>query len=255
MGLPYKDEKDFIEKNIGTARQVQAKYGVPASVVLAQAAHESGWGNSTLSTLFNNLFGVKGSGDAGSTYLPTQEEVNGKMVTVMDSFAQYSSQDASFDAYGKLIQTNYKGAVGKSADAAVDAIAAGGYATDSNYASAVKGIIKDYNLTQYDDPTKITITVPNNGKPGTVITDTFGNPGEDPQKAYDRAGQVSGAIDVTGASAGFVDWIKSPFKAIASSSIKAAIILVLVVLLVVIIISALPVKPTPAGIVKGAVGE
>ena len=43
-----------------------AGYGVPASVTIAQAIDESGWGQSILATQDHNLFGLKGSGPAGS---------------------------------------------------------------------------------------------------------------------------------------------------------------------------------------------
>ena len=59
----------------------QQRYGVPAAVTIAQAIDESGWGQSELATADHNLFGIKGTGPAGSHMWPTQEYENGVWVT------------------------------------------------------------------------------------------------------------------------------------------------------------------------------
>ena len=84
----------------------QRKYGVPASVTIAQAINESGWGQSTLATRDHNLFGIKGAGPAGSDPLATQEYQNGQLVTSTSSFRVYNSTAESIDDHGNLLATS-----------------------------------------------------------------------------------------------------------------------------------------------------
>ena len=63
-------QQAFIGEVAPGAIAAQRKYGVPASVTIAQAIDESGWGQSTLATKDHNLFGIKGTGPAGSDPLP-----------------------------------------------------------------------------------------------------------------------------------------------------------------------------------------
>ena len=59
-------QQAFINQVAPGALAAQQKYGVPAAVTIAQAIDESGWGQSLLASQDNNLFGIKGSGPAGS---------------------------------------------------------------------------------------------------------------------------------------------------------------------------------------------
>ena len=52
---------NFSPEVIRLAQETQAKYGVPASVTLAQYATESGYGKSWLARNANNYFGMTGS--------------------------------------------------------------------------------------------------------------------------------------------------------------------------------------------------
>lgn len=55
----YKAE--FFEKYAAAAIEEQKRYGIPASVTLAQMAVESGYGESSLARQDNNYFGIKAS--------------------------------------------------------------------------------------------------------------------------------------------------------------------------------------------------
>jgi uncharacterized FlgJ-related protein len=55
----YKAE--FFEKYAAAAIEEQKRYGIPASVTLAQMAVESGYGESNLARQDNNYFGIKAS--------------------------------------------------------------------------------------------------------------------------------------------------------------------------------------------------
>lgn len=139
---------------IPTAQKIQAQTGIPASVTLAQAIHESGSGlNSGLATQGHNLYGIKGKGDAGSITMPTHEYVNGKLVTVDASFARYHSAGDSMEAYAKLLSSpayakHLKNAA--SVNQYVKGIAASGYATDPNYTSEILNTISSMGLHKYD---------------------------------------------------------------------------------------------------------
>ncbi len=49
----------FLKMAVPGAQAAQKKWGVPASVTIAQAILESGWGASSLAKQANNFFGIK----------------------------------------------------------------------------------------------------------------------------------------------------------------------------------------------------
>ena len=134
-----------------------------ASVCIAQAAHESGWGTSKKMADANALFGVKvgksaykfGTAWRGAAYKTgTTEYYDGKTAThITDWFRQYDSiKDATEDYFDMLCHCNrYKPALNQpTAEACIGAIVAGGYATGPAYAEKVIKIINLHNLTKYD---------------------------------------------------------------------------------------------------------
>ena len=126
---------------------------MPAAVTIAQAIEESGWGQSSLATQDNNLFGIKGSGPAGSDAQPTQEFLNGGWVNTTAGFAVYRNVAESINDHGRLLATSgyYTGAmaVRHSPNAFADALT-GVYATDPGYGSKIIGLMRQYNLYRYD---------------------------------------------------------------------------------------------------------
>jgi hypothetical protein len=72
----------FIESIAPAAQQMQKQYGVLASISIAQAILESEWGNSELSSVYNNLYGMKGDSLEDTVLLSTKEFYNGEWVTV-----------------------------------------------------------------------------------------------------------------------------------------------------------------------------
>ena len=131
---------------------MQSRYGVPAAVTIAQAIDESGWGQSALAIRDHNLFGIKGSGPAGTDMMPTQEYQNGQYVTVTSPFRVYHNVAESIADHGKLLATSssYQHAM---ADRHLpDAFATdltGVYATDPHYGSSLIAIMRLYNLYQF----------------------------------------------------------------------------------------------------------
>ena len=56
------DKQSFTTKYLPAARMAGELYGLNPVVILAQAAIESGWGESRLATCYNNFFGLTGYG-------------------------------------------------------------------------------------------------------------------------------------------------------------------------------------------------
>jgi len=117
--------------------------GVSPNVLLAQAALESGWGRSMPG---NNLFGVKaGAGWSGGTVQADTHEVSAAGETSQStSFRAYPSLAAAVADYVQLIAHNarYRAALGAGNDplAYGQALVAGGYATDPDYASKLAAV-------------------------------------------------------------------------------------------------------------------
>jgi hypothetical protein len=146
------DKNGFIEKIAPFAVANAKDSGIPASLTIAQAALESNWGASRLAAEGNNLFGMKGSGPAGSLILPTTEYRGGKSVTVNAAFRKYRSWAESIADHARLLSANrYAGAIRKSGPEAARAVAAAGYASDPQYASKLIRLMETYQLTQYDE--------------------------------------------------------------------------------------------------------
>jgi flagellum-specific peptidoglycan hydrolase FlgJ len=146
-------QQAFISQVAPGAMASQRRYGVPAAVTIAQAIEESGWGQSTLASRDHNLFGIKGSGPAGSDIQPTQEYENGRWVTVSAPFRVYHNVAESIADHAQLLATgeSYQQAM---ADRHLpDAFATdltGVYATDPDYGSNLIAVMRLYNLYRYD---------------------------------------------------------------------------------------------------------
>lgn len=124
---------------------------VLAELAIAQAILESrlaGGNPSGLARDHNNLFGVKGQGDAGSVRLPTREVIGGVSVMRDEPFARYSSLEESFAAHARLMERPRYASAGvtsaRTFEEAAQAVARAGYATDPNYASALLRIHRQY---------------------------------------------------------------------------------------------------------------
>ena len=151
-------QTDFFAKYADYAEQTQNLFGVPASITLAQAALESGWGTSGLTVKANNFFGIKASSDwKGETYSAvTVEYLNGVRVENVNAlWRKYSSAKESFNDHAKFLLkfsrykklfslpvSDYKGwAVG---------LQSAGYATDPLYSAKLINMIQQYELMKYD---------------------------------------------------------------------------------------------------------
>jgi flagellum-specific peptidoglycan hydrolase FlgJ len=148
--------KQFIKEIAPAAQQVEKKYGIPASIIIAQAGTESNWGRAKLAYKYNNLFGIKAS-TKNRVKMYTKETLNGKTVTIKQYFQVYPSWKASIQAHTRLIlngttdnPNRYKGVITKSYTKAAWALQNNGYATDPNYANELIYAIQKFHLAQYD---------------------------------------------------------------------------------------------------------
>lgn len=151
---PPKSGNPFIDRIAAGAMAARKKYGVPASVTIAQAILESGWGKHDLHA--NNLFGIKGTGPAGSVVVPTREWVTrptGHYVTINARFKKYHSVAESMEDHAHLLATSgyYQKAMAHRNDPRAFANALTGvYATEPSYGQKLISLMNEYHLYRYD---------------------------------------------------------------------------------------------------------
>lgn len=138
--------QSFIQQHDAAARAASAATGIPASFMVAQAAHESGWGKREITGTDGsksfNLFGIKATpGWTGRTVeVATTEFINGRAHKVTAKFRAYGSYDEAFNDYARLIGSNerYAKVVAQAQSGNAEGFARGlqqaGYATDPAYA-------------------------------------------------------------------------------------------------------------------------
>ena len=149
------DNLDFLKSIVKGAVAAYKKHGVLPSLTLAQAILESGWGRSSLSAKYNNLFGIKaGSNWNGKTVnLKTGEQrSNGSRYTINADFRVYDNVADSIEDHALLLcKDRYKNVIAsKNYKDACYAVKAAGYATSINYAKNLIRIIEQFGLNQWD---------------------------------------------------------------------------------------------------------
>ncbi|MGA0571384.1 flagellar assembly peptidoglycan hydrolase FlgJ [Variovorax sp. VNK109] len=148
---PSERQSDFVQKHSAAAQRVQQQSGIPASFMIGQAGHETGWGrgeirNSDGSNSFN-LFGIKagGSWTGKVAEITTTEYVDGEPRKVTAKFRAYDSYEDSFRDYARLINESPRYAQARQQTGSVHAYAnelqRAGYATDPAYASKLSRAI------------------------------------------------------------------------------------------------------------------
>lgn len=150
--------QQFIEELAPYAVESMKKNDISAALTIAQGCLESADGNSGLAQKANNIFGIKGTGDAGSIVMSTKENrTDGSEYTTDASFAMYSTWGACIEAKANLFlkgvswdSNKYQPVIGKRGKEAARAVQACGYATDIKYADKLIAIMDAHNLYQYD---------------------------------------------------------------------------------------------------------
>lgn len=156
-------QQEFLDKAIPAATTASSKYGTYTSVMLAQAAVESAWGQSGLAQEpNNNLFGIKGSYNGQSVNMNTGEYGNGGYYTTNAGFRKYPSYTESFEDNGALLRNQmgnyYSGTWVENSNNYAQATQnglQGRYATDPNYAKTLNSVIATNGFDKYDPVTQV----------------------------------------------------------------------------------------------------
>ena len=96
-------KQDFVNKFYPAAKAAGAEFNINPVVILAQAAIESGWGESKLSS-YNNFFGITAYGRINNYWH------GGKIQLVENGlpFRRYDTMENSFMDYCRLIRSSYR---------------------------------------------------------------------------------------------------------------------------------------------------
>ncbi|MHB0775302.1 flagellar assembly peptidoglycan hydrolase FlgJ [Halomonas sp. WWR20] len=140
----------FLSQLQAPAQAASRATGVPAELILAQAALETGWGSREIPTAdggnSHNLFGIKAGSrwEGDVTQITTTEYIDGRPRKIVDGFRVYASFEEAFTDYARLIGNNPRYAEVVTAATPQDAARAlqsGGYATDPKYADKLISIM------------------------------------------------------------------------------------------------------------------
>ena len=144
--------QSYADQYAEAAMEQMKRYGIPASVTLAQGMLESSNGESELSRLGNNHFGIKATAswlkNGGEYLVYTDDKPNEKFCkysSVADSYEHHSKFLANNQRYAKCFQLSpddYKGWT--------KGIAKAGYASGMGYAAHLQDIIERNGLQKYD---------------------------------------------------------------------------------------------------------
>jgi len=159
---------EFVKKHYGQALVASKGSGIFIETLLGQSILETSSGKSVLSSKYNNYFGIKAdkSWKGRSVNMKTGEVFNGKSVTINSDFRVYDSFLDSAKDYIKFLKTNpryTKYGVFKAKDykEQIQAIKNAGYATGTNYVSAVLKIVSGItdDIASFTDKNKTPIGV------------------------------------------------------------------------------------------------
>ena len=148
-------QTDFLHKHLNAALAAESQSGIPATFMVAQAAHETGWGQRNIKnadgTPSHNLFGIKaGANWTGKVAeITTTEVIDGQARKVSAKFRAYGSDAESFADYARLMKDSPRyapvlaqvGASAGSAQGFAQGLQRAGYATDPAYADKLTRVI------------------------------------------------------------------------------------------------------------------
>ena len=144
--VSFDSPESFVTSMKPYAEKAASSLGVDSSLLLAQAALETGWGSKMVKNSLgnsNNLFNIKADRSWKGDKVATQTlEFHGKTaVKESASFRSYSSFEDSFNDYVKFLNENprYETALQHQGNSEnfIKGIHQAGYATDPNYADKV----------------------------------------------------------------------------------------------------------------------
>ncbi len=141
----------FVDQHGAAAAEVARESGIPASFMIGQAGHETGWGRSEIrhadGSPSHNLFGIKATGNwkGKVAEITTTEYIDGEARKVTAKFRAYDSYADSFRDYAQLISQSPRYSQVMEQLGSVQGFASGlqkaGYATDPQYAAKLSRAI------------------------------------------------------------------------------------------------------------------
>ena len=191
--VPIEGIPSFItQEMVVGALKAQDETGFPASVTIAQIIKESGYGKygpggkngqglSYLAYQYCNLFGIKGTGTAGSAVMKTNEMTSGGSIySIQAGFRVYNTYTECIEDRSKLLKNVYSDLTRGVTDANTFAMKIGGrWATGINYGQGLIKTMETYDLYRLDEMTLMDfnkmIGTFANPCPGSHVTSTFGH--------------------------------------------------------------------------------
>jgi flagellar protein FlgJ len=148
-------QQDFVKKLMPDAEKASAATGIPAHLMVGQAALESGWGKREIKmpdgSNSHNLFGIKAGANWNGKVaeVTTTEYHNGVANKQVEKFRAYDSYADAFKDYSNMLSNNprYAGVLkqGDSAQGFANALQKAGYATDPHYGEKLSKVINSVN--------------------------------------------------------------------------------------------------------------
>lgn len=135
-------QQNYINRYKDLAIEQMNQHGIPASVTLAIAMHESASGTSKIARHLNNHFGIKGKN---------------RVKTIRSAYKSYDSVAQSYDHFVQILQDRpaFSKLFGRYSSYDyknwVRGIQRGGYAHSKTWGSQVLGFIRKYQLYQFDN--------------------------------------------------------------------------------------------------------
>lgn len=149
IAQPRISREQYINKYSGIAVKEMKKFGIPASITLAQGILESDNGNSTLARKANNHFGIKCHKDwKGKTFIHDDDRPN-------ECFRKYKNAEQSFYDHSYFLKKHQRYAFLFSLKITdyknwAHGLKKAGYATNSKYDKLLIKIIEENKLYLYD---------------------------------------------------------------------------------------------------------
>ncbi|MCE2595603.1 flagellar assembly peptidoglycan hydrolase FlgJ [Motilimonas cestriensis] len=150
--VKFEDPESFVQSLLPFAKKAAQALGVSPTILVAQAALETGWGKKVIQTMNNdssfNLFNIKADRrwEGSHTNKDTLEYYDGIAVKERAKFRVYQDFEQSFSDYVQFLQQNprYQHALKTTDDPErfMRQLQKAGYATDPRYADKVMSVLK-----------------------------------------------------------------------------------------------------------------
>jgi flagellar protein FlgJ len=147
---PTTTQNNFVDRHLQAANRIERESGIPASYMVGQAGHETGWGQHEIKMRGGqpsyNLFGIKADANwkGKVAEVTTTEYVAGVEKKQVAKFRAYGSYDESFRDYARLITQSprYANVDTQNRSAFANGLQKAGYATDPHYAAKLSRAIE-----------------------------------------------------------------------------------------------------------------